>query len=274
MKDVFLRFPGFRKRAVCLSYDDGTVHDRRLLEILDRYGLRATVHLNSGLFGTPGRLSETEAVALYAGGRHEIALHGRNHIPFTELPEDRILWEVLSDRERLETLFGRMVRGLAYPDGRYDSQTADLLRTCGIRYARTTETTGRFELPSDWLALHPTCRHCDVGLMELVESFLTEKPTAYFWSGGPKVFILFGHSFEFEEAGNWDLAEQFAATIGRRENIFYTTLGELCEYDSAYRRLEYSADGSKVFNPTCRTIWLNNRGKEIVLGAGKTEILA
>ena len=40
-----------KKKAVTFSYDDGISQDIRLIEILNRYGLKATFNLNSGLFG-------------------------------------------------------------------------------------------------------------------------------------------------------------------------------------------------------------------------------
>ena len=42
---AFLRFPNFRKKAVTLSYDDGVIYDKRLMRILDEYGLKATFNL-------------------------------------------------------------------------------------------------------------------------------------------------------------------------------------------------------------------------------------
>ena len=33
-----MRFPNFRKKAVTLSYDDGVKFDKRLMEIMDKYG--------------------------------------------------------------------------------------------------------------------------------------------------------------------------------------------------------------------------------------------
>lgn len=35
-----------KMKAVTLSYDDGVAQDIRLIELLDRYGLRATFNLN------------------------------------------------------------------------------------------------------------------------------------------------------------------------------------------------------------------------------------
>jgi len=48
-----------KKRAVTLSFDDGVTQDIRLIEMLDRYGLKATFNINSGLLGKPGQLIRT-----------------------------------------------------------------------------------------------------------------------------------------------------------------------------------------------------------------------
>ena len=42
----YVRWPGFRRKALTLSYDDGVRQDARMIEILDLYGLRATFNLN------------------------------------------------------------------------------------------------------------------------------------------------------------------------------------------------------------------------------------
>ena len=40
-----MRFNG-KMKAITLSYDDGVTQDRRLVEMLNRYGLKATFNLN------------------------------------------------------------------------------------------------------------------------------------------------------------------------------------------------------------------------------------
>ena len=51
-------FPNGKKKAFTLSYDDGQIYDRRFVDLLDRYGLRATFHLNSGKLGTGNEIDE------------------------------------------------------------------------------------------------------------------------------------------------------------------------------------------------------------------------
>ena len=49
---IGMLFPEGKIRAVTLSYDDGFTFDRQLVDLLNRYGLKGTFNLNSGLFGT------------------------------------------------------------------------------------------------------------------------------------------------------------------------------------------------------------------------------
>ena len=67
------------KKYFTLSYDDGVMQDKRLVEIFNRYNLKCTFNINSGFFGQDGELirlgkpvehnkmSETEAMQTYAG---------------------------------------------------------------------------------------------------------------------------------------------------------------------------------------------------------------
>ena len=93
MSGIFMRFPGGRKKALTLSYDDGVEQDRRLMQIMDAHGLKGTFNLNSGEYAADGtvypkgqihrRMSEKEVTELYAGSGHEVAVHGLTH-PFLE----------------------------------------------------------------------------------------------------------------------------------------------------------------------------------------------
>lgn len=49
MNRVYCCYPGGKFKALTMSYDDGQIHDRRLVEIFNRHGIKGTFHLNSGL---------------------------------------------------------------------------------------------------------------------------------------------------------------------------------------------------------------------------------
>ena len=69
-----LFYPQWKDRAVTFSYDDGQIFDRRLVDIFNKYNLKATFHLNSGTLDTEGFIKTQELKSLYQG--HEIACHG------------------------------------------------------------------------------------------------------------------------------------------------------------------------------------------------------
>ena len=51
---TFYRFPNGLRKALTLSYDDGVEQDIRLMEILDKHGIRCTFNLNSGCWAKEG----------------------------------------------------------------------------------------------------------------------------------------------------------------------------------------------------------------------------
>ena len=78
MNKVYCCFPGGKHKALTMSYDDGRLEDRRLIEIFNRNGIRGTFHLNSGLWAGDARRIQPEEIAeLYRG--HEVACHTATH---------------------------------------------------------------------------------------------------------------------------------------------------------------------------------------------------
>lgn len=275
MTHTFLLFPEFKSKTLTLSYDDGTTTDETLARIADAYGIRCTFNICSGYLakGDERHLTAARAAALYGKDGTEAAVHGTEHMSLTSLPDGMVAREIVHDKETLEKLFGRIVRGMAYANGKYDGRVAQIARQCGIRYARTTVSTHAFDLPSDWLQWHPTCHHNDPQLFALADEFLRDTPSSYFWGNKPKLFYLWGHSVEYEHDKNWDVLEMFCKKTGGRDDVYYATNGELCDYVAAYCALQTSADGKIVHNPTCTDVYLNYFGNNVCLKAGQTRTL-
>lgn len=270
---TFLRFPGFKRKAVTLSYDDGTLHDKKLVEIMQKYGLKGTFNLDSELFpAEPSnyKLSAEEAVELFNGAGMEVAVHGAKHLSLSEMDPAVATRDVLVDRENLEKIFGKIIRGMAYACGKYNSSVTEMLRHCGIDYARTTIATHSFALPTNWLELSPTCHHNDARLFELVDSFINTEEHSYFWRNKPMLFFLWGHSFEFKNNDNWDVIEKFGEKIGGRDDIWYATNGEIFSYVQAFNRLHFSTNLEYIENPSAIDVYVNIIGKERVVPAGQT----
>lgn len=272
---TYLRWKGGRERALTLSYDDGVVQDGRLMEIFDRHGLKATFNLNAGLYLAEdavreryyGRMKRSEALALYKGSRHEVATHAYTHVFLDRIPAPDCVREIVMDRMALESDYGTLVRGHAYAYGAYNQEVKRILRDCGIAYARTVCQTNGFDLPNDFLEWHPTCHHESKQLEDLTRRFFD--PAAIFRSHG-YLFYVWGHSYEFDNANNWSLIESFAEKVGGHEEVWYATNGEICDYVNAYRRLEKSADGKTVYNPTATEIFFAVGKETHRIGAGET----
>lgn len=272
---MIMLFPNGLRKALTLSYDDGVEQDAELISILNLHGLKATFNLNSGCWAAEGtvypegtihrRMPLSQAKMLYGESEHEVAVHCLTHASLTECSTDQIIREVMKDRENLERDFGGIIRGMAYPFGTYNDQVVNTLRACGILYSRTVHSTHDFSMPQDWLRLAATCHHDDPQLMSLADRFLAEK--APFCT---KMFYLWGHAYEFEANNNWHVIEQFAEKMGGHEDIWYATNMEICKYHLAYQRLECSADGNTIHNPTDLTIWIGHKGQAIAIQPGET----
>ncbi|MBO5212519.1 MAG: polysaccharide deacetylase family protein [Clostridia bacterium] len=269
---TFLRYPGFKRKAVTLSYDDAVDFDKKLIEIMGEYGLKGTFNVNHAGIGKDGwhSMSEDELFKMYLDSGNEIAVHGAEHFSLGEVDVAMATRDILLNREFLEKKTGGIVRGMAYANGSCDQRIADIVKNCGIVYARTVNSTRSFELPKNWLLLDPTTHHADSQLDSLVDRFLSIDKYRYMWSNSPKLFYLWGHSFEFETGNNWHIIEDFAKKISGREDIWYATNIEIYNYVSAYDSLIYSCDGSIITNPTCTDIYLEYFGKEIIVPAGQS----
>lgn len=49
MRNVFMRYPEGKMKAVTFSYDDGVPQDKRLAELFDKYGMKATFNFNGSV---------------------------------------------------------------------------------------------------------------------------------------------------------------------------------------------------------------------------------
>ena len=261
MRRKFMRFPEGKTKVVTLSYDDCVEEDRQLIDLMEKYKMKGTFNLIPGWFAEEGttypqgesyRLtSPSLAKKIYDHPLVEVANHGYTHKYMNTLTAMEMTEEMLMCRKTLENIFGRIVRGMAYPYGWYDETLINVLSMCGVTYSRTVNSTRRFGFPENWLEWHPTCHHDDPQLMELARHFVEMEVTEW-----PQMFYLWGHTFEFENNDNWSVMEDFMKEVSGKEDIWYATNGEIYDYVKAYENLDISADGKRIVNPAKFPVWV------------------
>lgn len=265
----FNRFPNGKTKCFTLSYDDGKESDRHFIEIVNRYGVRATFHLNSGCLSYEGRIHEDEICALYKG--HEISMHSSTHPTLTQMPLSLALREVADDRARLEAVTGGIIRGMSYPNGPYNDAILSILRNVGVSYCRTTKSTFCFDWPDDFRVWHPTCHHQENSVQRIHAFLEAKQPGA--------LFYIWGHSYEFNDNNNWSLLEDICKTITadagdewyqKADTVWLATNIEICDYITAIRNLIVSMDGKIIQNPAALDVWVEADGEALKIPAGAT----
>ena len=216
------------RKAFVLSYDDGVWQDVRLVEMLNQYGLKCTFNLNTGMMEPPyvweadgvriERMPAEMLPELYR--EHEVASHTLHHCDLTQLSDGEVFDEVRDDRHALEKIFGNNVTGFAYPYGNTNKKVKFLLQQCGVRYARGVRSTHTFDMPEDVLEISPTCRHKEDEIFDLAKEFIALQPDS------PKLFLLWGHSYEFDMQRGWERFERFCDLIAGHDDIFYATTAQ------------------------------------------------
>ncbi|MBR2746664.1 MAG: polysaccharide deacetylase family protein [Erysipelotrichaceae bacterium] len=271
-----LLFPGGRNKVFTLSYDDGVTQDRRLVEIFNKYNVKCTFNLGYGNLGwksdpklpvNTSRVEPEEVKQLYR--KHEVGGHALYHSDISSLGAPYSMYEILEDKAGLEKLTGYPLKMFAYPFGLFNRQNKEYLKIAGYKGARTVKSTLTFELPQDPYELNPTCHHNDEKLMDLAEQFVNMRTFK------PSMFYVWGHAYEFDRNDNWDVIEKLVKYISENgQDIWFATNGEILDYIQAYRMLEYSVDGSMIYNPSATDVEIMTAfGQKEVLKAGKiTEI--
>lgn len=224
-----------KTKAITFSYDDCTTQDIKLVELFNKYNVKATFNVNSELLGTNNellrkgvkvrhdKLNAKDIKKLYEG--HEVAVHTLTH-PYLQEIEDNaeIIRQIEEDRKNLENIVGYEICGMAYPgNGANSDRVAKIIKNhTAIKYSRTTDSTLNFDLQDNLYQFNPTVHHDDYDtLFRLGEEFINLKTDT------PQIFYIWGHSFEFDIFNDWDKFEDFLKLVSNRDNIFYGTNKEV-----------------------------------------------
>ena len=222
-----------KKKAITFSFDDGVIQDRRVVAILEKYGLKGTFNLNSERFSltwttsigtTRSTIPASEVKELYKN--HEVAVHTLTHPNLTEQTEEEVIRQVDEDRKNLEALVGYPIRCMAYPCGgvNNDDRVAEIIKkNTPIRASRTITSTYNYDLQENLLRFNPTIHYGETkNSLEIIEKFLALE------TDKPQLLYLWGHAYEMDEGGlTWEEFENLCKMISGKDDIFYGTNSEV-----------------------------------------------
>ena len=232
-----------------MSFDDGLEQDKRIIQILNQYGLKSTFNLNAGLTGAKNRVGRIgdvgflnypegstgfktlfksnaqhripadEIAQVYAG--FEIASHGYKHEALGMIKAEQMEESIRKDIVGLSNLAGYPIVGHAYPGGSSSDKVAACLKKHGVIYAREVWWTSTFAFPDNPLRYRATCMVHDKKLFELADRFVKAEPET-----DDLLFYIWGHGYEMDfgsELCSWKRFEQFCEKIAGHKDIVYCT---------------------------------------------------
>lgn len=224
------------KPVVTTSWDDGSILDLKVAELLDKYGIKGTFYVPKTLFAHP--VGHKDLIAL--DDCFEVGCHTLNHIDLTKVPESEARFEIEESKVFLEELLGHQVRMFSYPCGRFNTKVKGIVKKCGFDAARTirrgcltppvdpyewrvTSYLGR-GIPhivlGDWRRIHNSIRSLwdwEIRAKVLFDQFLR----------GGGIYHVWGHSLEYEVNLEWDKLERVLGYISCKEGISYLSNGEI-----------------------------------------------
>ena len=231
--------------AITTSWDDGAPQDLDLADLLKKYAL-------PGTFYTPRCNTErtvlNESQIRQLATEFEVGAHTLHHVRLDRVSKHDAETEVRGSKEWLADVTGHDIRSFCYPGGHVTKEAACSVRESGFRFARTTHLLqtripNLLSAPTS-LQLYPHLRltyfrnltrrtnlngiaryvlslHLQTDLMKLTELLLDEIST----NGG--MFHLWGHSWEIEEKGLWQMTENVMRMLADRKDLHKLTNGDL-----------------------------------------------
>ena len=198
------------------AVDDGTVFDKKVIAIFNKYGIKATFNLNSGLqdfvwnknWLEVRRLNLVENKSVYDG--HEVASHSLTHPFLTSLSDEEVYKEVKEDIDNLKNIFQREIKTFSFPFDGYDERTINIVKSLGITHIILPSIDDSFRYPVDTYHIKVTSWNIDDALNK-IKRFIEEKQA--------EIFIYLSHSYDYEYGNCYDKLEELCKVVSENKDI-------------------------------------------------------
>jgi len=217
---------------ITTSWDDGTVHDLKLAELLSKYELPATFYVAKR--HPYGSLEESELRVLAQS--FELGGHTLNHVVLDSVPDELAEAEIRNSKAWIEQLSGHQCRVFCFPRGKFSNRHVQMVKGARFSGARSVElmsfraasvVSGLAVMPTTIQAFpHKTSSylknmfrrrrisnllnylHADKKDWTTMASSLLSCVSSH---GG--AFHLWGHAWEIEQFNLWSDLEQLFQTL-------------------------------------------------------------
>lgn len=215
-----------------ISFDDGTVWDQRFVKLLNKYGMKATFNLNSGLEDFVWHYEDrfpvrrqilSETVKQYRG--HEVASHSLHHHWLNSLTPPQLSREVGDDCDTLKRIFGLEEIGFGVPFTACGEREINIIKKY-VRYIRLSEFSDSFALPKDPYHIPIHGLHNQPDIRDRIAAFAeSDLPVS--------LFVMAGHSYELEVLDHWNYMEKLLQYI---RSFGFTIMTTMDFVNTHYRR--------------------------------------
>jgi peptidoglycan/xylan/chitin deacetylase (PgdA/CDA1 family) len=215
------------KKILVLSFDDGTIYDKQVIQILNKYHLRGTFNLNSGLQDYVWylndfpikRLDLTKNVLLYQN--HEVCSHSLTHPYLDQLSKEELIHQINDDILNLERIFQRKVTSFAIPFAQYQEAQLEIIKNeTHAKLVRVSSLREDFALPQDPYHIGINGWILEANIYQKIDEFKNNQLDK-------SLFVLFAHSYEFElEDKGWEKLDKLMGYLASCKEIEVLTFQE------------------------------------------------
>jgi peptidoglycan/xylan/chitin deacetylase (PgdA/CDA1 family) len=232
------------------SWDDGHPLDMRLAELLDRYKLAATFYIPRN--APTGVMPESQVRELSQS--FEIGGHTLDHRFLPTIPDTQADLQISGCKKWIEDTTGKPCPMFCPPAGKYSADHLAMIKKSGFHGMRSVELLSTsIPVTIDGLAQMPTTLQAfPHRRLAYFKNTIKRRRISNLWRyvllGGPSgweklaekllqnvidgggVFHLWGHSWELEQANQWQALERVLKMMGQfASSARVVTNGQLCE---------------------------------------------
>jgi peptidoglycan/xylan/chitin deacetylase (PgdA/CDA1 family) len=127
------------EKPIVLTFDDG-YRDfyTDAFPVLEKYHVKSTAYIISGFLGKPNYMTVNQVKDIARSGIVEVAAHTEHHIDLQHASLTKATQEIVGSKQALEQLISSPVVSFAYPGGRFNPSTVDVVKQAGFTTAVST----------------------------------------------------------------------------------------------------------------------------------------